>query len=242
MIEKNIFQTFSEKTLPEEVQKLIETLKNNNPDYKYYFFDESDRRDFITTNYGKDICSAYDALQINAAKADFWRYLALYFYGGIYIDIDSCVNEPFDSFLLSTDKALITRESNKGKFVQWGMFFCKKHPVLEKLIKYVAFNVLHLKTNKITVHEPSELFRITGPGAYTNIIEEQYINDKEQDSVYDTADEILNTKTNISERADSARFLGIDYNGKCSFKHDYVDLLQKIPWTVSLQTTPLVKW
>jgi len=42
----------------------------------------------------------------------------------------------------TTDKAVVTRESHPGLFVQWCMFFCKEHPVLKELIQQTTHNIL----------------------------------------------------------------------------------------------------
>lgn len=242
MIQKNIFQTFSKNTIPEKVQEIIDTLKNKNPEYRYYFFNESDRHDFVVTNFCRDIQTAYESLQINAAKADFWRYLILYKLGGVYIDIDSYIETSIRAFLGEKDTALITREQNKGLFVQWCLFFAKEHPILQQLIDHCTKNILNTKAHKIAIHSPSELSRITGPKAYSTIIEKNYSSDKTEITVYETSDENLNKKTNIKDRSDAANFFGYDYNNFCTFKHQYADLLDKVPWTQALLTTPLVKW
>jgi len=246
MIEKNIFQTFFTKELPGPINEIINRHINNNPDYRYFLFDDNDNKEFIHRFFDKDIIKAYESLQIGAAKADFWRYLVLHKYGGAYLDLDSCFNIPLNQIIREDDKAIITRESHNGIFVQWCLFFAKGHPVLKETIKRVTNNILRCISEKKVIHEQAELYKLTGPPVITQIIEELYSTDKTANSVYESDDTSLATNITV-DRDDYVRFVGCDYNGACSFKHEYDQYLsapyiQKQPWTVELRSVPLVKW
>lgn len=246
MIQKNIFQTFFTKDIPSQVQKIIAALKKQNPEYEYHFYDDLDIENFIKQEYGKDVQRAYNALQIGAAKADLWRYLVLYRYGGVYIDIDSCINKPLKDFIKETDKAILTRESHPGMFVQWGLFFCKQHPLLKKVIQQVVHNILFAVNKKIVINDYISLYKMTGPKVFSDTIEGFYTADKTSKTVYESTDADLELKIAV-DRPDHARFFGYDYNGVCSFKHpssDYLDESHtgKKSWVKELQTIPLIKW
>jgi mannosyltransferase OCH1-like enzyme len=223
MIEKNIFQTFVNNELPEPVANLIEQLKLNNSNYNYYFYTDENILDFIKTNYSNEIYNAYSKLQIGAAKADFWRYLILYKYGGVYLDIDSYITIPLDNFILDKDKAIITRENNYGHFVQWCLIIKSEHPIL----KYTIENVL----KKIFEKKETRLNYITGPPVLSECIENlyQYLGFK---SLYETKDEEINNKMNANSD-EYARFIGTDFNNnEFIFKHQYYYTLykNKKPW------------
>lgn len=223
MIEKNIFQTFINSELPEPIVGLIEKLKLNNPNYNYYFYTDEAILDFIKTNYSNEIFNAYCKLQIGAAKADFWRYLVLYKYGGIYLDIDSYISIPLDNFILENDKAIVTRENNYGHFVQWCLIIKSGHPIL----KYTIENVL----KKIFEKKETSLNYITGPPVLSESIENlySYLGFK---SLYETEDDKINSKMNIQSE-DYSRFIGIDFNNNgFIFKHEYYYMLykDKKPW------------
>ena len=96
VIPLNIFQTWwTKENLTTSMFESVNTIKNNNPKFHYYLFDDSDCRDFIQKNYGKDVLTAYDTLIPGAYKADLWRYCILYKLGGIYLDIKY---KPINSF------------------------------------------------------------------------------------------------------------------------------------------------
>jgi len=240
VIEKNIFQTFFTKELPRPVVEIISELRSNNPDYKYFFYDDNDIEEFVRDNYSTDILTAYNMLQIGAAKADFWRYLILYKKGGIYLDLDSCINKPLDSFLREDDGALITRERNaeyNKSFVQWCLFFKKGHPVLEKTIDYVAKKILENKEKRLD--------HITGPPIMSKAVEECYAHLNLSQCAYDTPDEEIN-KMLTPAKEDYARFYGYDYSGLCTFKHPqsfylYEPYINKKPWMQEQQFKSVIR-
>lgn len=224
MIEKNIFQTFVDNQLPDEVLDLINLMRSNNPEYTYCFYTDSDILEFIDNCFDGEIFDAYCRLQIGAAKADFWRYLVLYVYGGVYIDIDSHIHIPLKDFLLEEDAAIVTRESNPGHFVQWCLMIRSRHPILEKTIEKVLRNIAE--------NSESRLNYVTGPPVLSSAIEGLYA-DFELPSLYYGDDTDINSRMNASEPR-YARFVGTDFNNNgFIFKHPYYYTLyndKKLPW------------
>ena len=54
-IPKKIFQTWEVNLdkISMEMRKIINTWRENNPDYEYYFYDKNDRELFIKNNFSK---------------------------------------------------------------------------------------------------------------------------------------------------------------------------------------------
>lgn len=238
MIEKNIYQTYFTKNLPEQVIGVIEKLKNNNPDHHYYFYDDEDVYEFIRQNFDSSIITAFEKLQIGAAKADLWRYLVLYKYGGVYLDIDSSINIPIDRIVDETDKAFFSRERNPVSFLQFCLFVCKGHPILKKTIEAVV--------TKIHDNTRAELDFITGPIVMSGVIEEHYKKLGLSRLLWYTDDYYINSKLTDYSSEDHARFLGYDYNTMVTFKHEYSHLLyepfmKKTPWKIEQQTVSTIK-
>jgi mannosyltransferase OCH1-like enzyme len=68
-------------------------LKQNNPRFEHYLYDDNDCREFIKNNFDENVVNAYDKLIPGAYKADLWRLCVLYIHGGIYMDIKlKCIN------------------------------------------------------------------------------------------------------------------------------------------------------
>jgi mannosyltransferase OCH1-like enzyme len=99
MIPKNIFQTFKHKAFSKDFQRIVDTWKQKNPDFKYYLFDDEDCEKFIKSNFETKIYNAYCKIIPGAYKADLWRYCILYVFGGVYIDIDTMCFSPISQFL-----------------------------------------------------------------------------------------------------------------------------------------------
>lgn len=112
IIPLNIFQTWHTKNLPENMYKSINYLKQSNPAFKYYLFDDEDCRIFIKNNFDNDVLNAFNSLIPGAYKADLWRYCVLYKLGGIYIDIKYV---PLNGFKLInlTEKEHFVLDSDK---------------------------------------------------------------------------------------------------------------------------------
>ena len=93
IIPLNIYQTWHTLELPHNMNKNMLLLKQQNPEFTHYLYDDTMCRDFISNNFDSDVLYAYDTLKPQAYKADLWRYCVIYKYGGIYLDVKfSCIN------------------------------------------------------------------------------------------------------------------------------------------------------
>ena len=219
MIPKNIFQTWYTKNLSPEVQRVVDKMKDMNPDYKYTLFLDEDMDAFVKKYYPGEIYSCYCRINMIVAKADFWRYLVLYKYGGVYIDIDSSVDVPLDSFIKNGDSAILSSESNRETFTQWALIFDMNHPILKKTIEFIVDNIKHNRY-------PRDVFHMTGPVVFTQAVKsihrEYFDKDIYITGISGNYDE---TFTHCSE---SYRLLGSDYRPYFSFKHKHTDELYDI--------------
>lgn len=119
MIEKNIFQSWYTVNLHPLVQKKIDFMKKSNPEYTYNLYTDDDMDNFVNEYFKGEIAECYNRLNIIVAKVDFWRYLVLYKYGGIYLDMDSSIEKPLNELIKDDDDAIITAEGNPNLYVQW---------------------------------------------------------------------------------------------------------------------------
>jgi mannosyltransferase OCH1-like enzyme len=163
MIPKNIFQSWYTHELPLLIQSRINIMRETNPDYTYKLYTDADMDEFVNTEYKGEIADCYNKLNIIVAKVDFWRYLILYKYGGVYLDMDSHISVPLNELIRPDDQAIITAETNPNLFAQWALFFNKKHPILKQLIELVVYNI---NTNKY----PDNVSKTTGPYAFSTAI------------------------------------------------------------------------
>ena len=86
-IPKIIIQTWKTKVIPDKYKEDVASVKKYNSDYKYLFFSDDDIEDFLKKNYPK-YYETYSKLPVKIQKIDFFRYIAVYHYGGFYFDLD----------------------------------------------------------------------------------------------------------------------------------------------------------
>jgi mannosyltransferase OCH1-like enzyme len=187
-----IHQTVRDKkTLEPIFSDNISSLTAINEGWDIVLYDDKDIYSFISSNYDKDILDSY--LTINprygAAKADFFRYLLLYRYGGVYLDIKSTATRKLDEVIRPDDSYLLSYWANKkgepyegwgihGKigvrgsfqeFQQWQIVAAPEHPFLERVIMNVNRNI---KDYNVLVDGVGKnaVMNVTGPIAYTKSI------------------------------------------------------------------------
>lgn len=174
VIPLNIYQVWHNKSeLPDSVKESIELLKEQNPEFTHYLFDETECRDFIKNNYSKKILNTYDSIVPHAIKADLWRYCYIYKHGGIYLDVKYyCING--FKLILLTDKEYFCKDIEHSlNGIYNAILICKpKNKIILKSIKQVVKNV----ANKY--YGPSG-HCVTGPLMMKNFFTEEQINNME---------------------------------------------------------------
>jgi len=98
-IPKIIIQTWKNRDIPSKYQPLQNGLMKMNHDYEYLFFTDEDIDLFLKLEY-PDYYITFQKLPILIQKIDFFRYIAVYHYGGFYFDLDMECMEPLDKELL----------------------------------------------------------------------------------------------------------------------------------------------
>ena len=140
-IPTNIFQTWQTKNLPPSMFNAISKIKNQNPRFNYFLFDDNDCRKFIKTNFPADVFNAYDRLIPGAYKADLWRLCVLYIHGGIYMDIKLvCVNG-FKLIELTEANHFVKDRLAPLSIFNSCMVCQQNHPYLLMAIKKIVNNV-----------------------------------------------------------------------------------------------------
>jgi len=234
MIEKNLFQSWYTNNLHPAIQKKINCYKTMNPEYTYHFYTDEDMDIFVNEHFKGEIADCYNKLNIIVTKVDFWRYLVLYKYGGVYLDMDSSIEYPLSELIKDDDEAIITAEGNPDTYVQWGLIFKKNHPILKKAIDLIIININNEinGVNCDTFIDPvNKVYYFTGPKLYTKAIDEVH---KELFNNEIINHSLINRNTDITYQSDftSYRLYGIDYNRFFNFKHDMTHFLysNKIHW------------
>jgi mannosyltransferase OCH1-like enzyme len=163
VIPLKIYQTWITKNLPPKMKECVESLKNKNPRFEYFLFDDNDCREFIKTHFRPDVLNAYDNLIPGAYKADLWRCCVLFINGGIYIDIKfNCVNG--FKLIELTEKEHFVKDRVPPLSIHNALMVCKAgNPFLLRCIRTIVNNV----NNKFYGSSPLDP---TGPILLGNII------------------------------------------------------------------------
>jgi hypothetical protein len=86
-IPKRIIQTGPSTDLPLLHRAVVANIKLLNPDFEYRFFDDADVLGFFDREFPQ-YRPIFDSFRFPIQRFDFFRYLAVYRYGGFYLDLD----------------------------------------------------------------------------------------------------------------------------------------------------------
>ena len=162
IIPLKFFQTWKTKELPPLLQNNMDKIKEKNPEFEYFLFDDNDCRIFIQKHFRPDVLHAYDTLIPGAYKADLWRYCVLFICGGIYLDMRFELIHNFKLIAL-TEKEHFVLERNghwmPGKHgIYNALMVCKPNNIfLFQCIRQIVKNV------KNGIYGYNEFYP-TGPG------------------------------------------------------------------------------
>jgi hypothetical protein len=97
-IPKRIIQTAKSRELPLTEKAAVGTVRSLNPDYEYMFFDDLQVDAFIAAQ-DRMHQQAFRSFRIPIQRYDFFRYLAIYQFGGFYFDTDVLLASGVDALL-----------------------------------------------------------------------------------------------------------------------------------------------
>ena len=185
MIPKKIFQTYTSfDELHPEMKANSKKICEMHSDWEYIFFSEQDILDFITEHFGKSFVKYYEQIDpdYGSARADFFRYLVVFKYGGVYLDIKSGLNANLNNILRDDDSCILSHWPSKyanwgqypdlqGKpeFQNWFIISEPNHPFLALAISKVVDNIINYDRHKHGVGKIG-VVRTTGPIVYSKSI------------------------------------------------------------------------
>ena len=126
-IPKTIWQTMKTNQVPLCIKSYVDSWITLNPEYKYRFFDDNDIIEFLTTDF-PDYLDGYQKLKYGASKADLWRYLIIYKYGGVYADIDCLCINPLREWV-DPNAAFVTALGTNRDICQWLIITVPHNPI-----------------------------------------------------------------------------------------------------------------
>lgn len=159
-IPKIIIQTYKNDFVHEKIYNNIYNILNINPCYDYYLITDDIGRSLIEKYFEKEVLNAFDKLNIGAAKGDFLRYVAIYIYGGIYIDLDSTITTNLNNII----------DNNLDHYIIWdGLGNIMNTPIISKPNNPIILSIIKEVVKRINNYE-SNIFKATGPTVMTEVI------------------------------------------------------------------------
>eukprot|EP00536_Pseudo-nitzschia_multiseries_P008474 jgi/Psemu1/198195/e_gw1.215.72.1 len=166
-IPKVVHMTAKTRCVTGAIMKNI--MKWKLPDHSLYLHDDTAVYKLIdysvNDRYGNELIQnltrAAMCITNGATLSDFWRYLVLYYHGGIYTDLDNAPGNNYTAELIQPDTDSFFFVESIGSMSQFYMASSKHHPILLQFLK-TAVDSLHSATNNVMVNNPAQ---ISGPAA-----------------------------------------------------------------------------
>jgi mannosyltransferase OCH1-like enzyme len=135
----NIIQTWKELGVPPICIPLVEKTLSVNKNCNHLFFTDEDIIRFIKTQF-PEYLDTFISFKYKIQQIDFFRYLAVYHYGGIYLDIDVEINTPLTDLDLSKCYFPIEYKTEDGGFSlgNYAFYSPKNHPFLKHIIDNIV--------------------------------------------------------------------------------------------------------
>jgi inositol phosphorylceramide mannosyltransferase catalytic subunit len=168
VIPKIIHQTWKTDQVPEEWCDCVQSWKRLNPEWAYHLWTDEEGRRFVAEHY-PDFLKTYEGYSYNIQRADAIRYLLLYKYGGVYVDLDFECFRSIDELLIGKTMAIGLEPQ---KHAQWQgrewllsnafMASVPGHPFLSEVI-----SAMEVANPRISFHQ--DVLKTTGPILLTDV-------------------------------------------------------------------------
>ena len=184
----NIIQTWKTEQIPRKYKKFFNSVRSMNPHANFMFFTDKEIENFVMENFPQ-YSKLFNNFDFKIQKIDFFRYLAVYLHGGVYLDLDMYMTMPFDypffendcvfpiEYLKNGDK-ILQNKGFKRIIGNYGFYATPRHPFLKFIVDQIEENLKTFKYLKKTRKDKFILYT-TGPVAVTNA----YIDFKDKESV-----------------------------------------------------------
>lgn len=232
-----------EMNIPVKFQSNVKKIKRLHPTWEYILWDEIMIINLIKTN--SQLINTYYKFAYLVQKVDFARYIILYHYGGVYIDIDAYTLKPLDDLLAAyADYDMIVSLNNMNKLASYtvcgypkciknGVIISKQYP---DILKHVINAIVAKPQCHVLSIKQKCIFNTTGPSLFTDIIY-KYGDNKVKMLPYDYLEPCILGTCNPTDRTviyhDHASSWSTDTEKKLlKFVYDYHMLLLVITFSV----------
>ncbi len=187
-IPRRIIQTAKSADLPLLAKAAATNLRLLNPDFEYLFFDDAQIEQFIDTEF-PEYRPAFDSFSVPIQRYDFFRYLAVYHFGGFYFDTDVLLASGLEDLLdfgcvfpfehMSLHSFLCKEYGMDWEIGNYAFGAAARHPFLEAIIKNCIRAQQHPEWAEEMMKPIPPMFRseyfvldTTGPGLVSRTLAE----------------------------------------------------------------------
>jgi mannosyltransferase OCH1-like enzyme len=164
MIPKIIHQTWKTNNIPDEWKNAVNSCKIINNDFTYILWTHETMDIFVKENY-PDLYTIYKSYKHDIQRCDAFRYLVLYKYGGVYLDMDIICKKNLNN-LLHFDLVLAKSSNIETTFTNSFFMVVPNHP----FFKYCIDNLADYKDNFQYFGKHLHVMNSTGPLFLTNLV------------------------------------------------------------------------
>jgi hypothetical protein len=119
----------------------VDSWITKNPEYEYRFFDDQDVQNFLKKHFS-DYYKVYNKIKFGSSKADLWRYLIIYKYGGVYADLDCRCNNSLKQWI-RPDAQFVTQLGINKDICQWLLISEPGNPIFLKAAEKSLENIIN---------------------------------------------------------------------------------------------------
>lgn len=171
--------------LPHKYEIHIKNWKKHNPDYKIYYWDEQKIIDLFNKKSIKP--NLLDDFDLMIQKIDFSKYVILYYYGGIYSDVDINCNNSIDNFI-SKDKFTVCKmkpfNNINYDLINNGFIYSPKNDVIIKKIINQCIKHNNYILGHYIISELQTLL-VTGPLMMSHLLYKEDIHILDNNIIYE---------------------------------------------------------
>ena len=178
-IPKIIHQTYGSQALSSKLRYFVQSWRELNPGWEIRFYDDEACLNFVKQHF-PEYLEAYVTLPKSVERSDFFRYMIIYKYGGVYTDIDTECRTPLDEVLLPTDTMVVGWEYEsesqlsaldhhyvrQNQVLQWTFMAAPGHPALREVCDFIKNHA----TTKFSDNNNRDTLEKTGPGIFTDVV------------------------------------------------------------------------
>lgn len=179
-IPKIIWQTYKDdlETTSIQLQKCVNSWKVNNKDYEHRYYNDNDAAELILKDFGQEWYDLFMNVPLGVIRADIFRYLVIYKYGGIYSDIDTICRVPIDTWITGPAKyekdynaifaAEIVGKDIKvvDRICQWTFASAPNNPIFKNIVDNVFNALKNVDWSKVD-NVVDTIHYVTGPNIFS---------------------------------------------------------------------------